>query len=399
MVNIKNSPNDLPPTANSQQPIIGLSLGMNRWIRAEAKDRDWRLLHLWYHNKKLPRYKLKGALIRDLPNSDIVVNLLKNKCKVVRLGNYPHPNDEKVLAILPDNTAAGHMAAEHFAQRGFNDVAFFANKPWSDAEILFESFNKKSNKLGMTVHLYQQSQKNKDISKELHLKRKQKEFQVWIKNIPKPVGLLAPGAWFAATYSSWIEEIGLNIPSEVAILSYGNKEDVCECSIPSISYIEINEEGLVHTACESLTKLIIGKQVPKKAIYVKSKKLVTLESTNMLATSDPLVAKTLKYMWENLHVQLSVEDIAKKVNLSSRHLERRFKKALGRTINVEYRRKRLEETKHLLLTSRLTIAEISKTIGFNSTAYLHRTFLKEFKISPAQYRNNRKSKIQKHTST
>jgi len=63
-----------------------------------------------------------------------------------------------------------------------------------------------------------------------------------------------------------------------------------------------------------------------------------------------------------------------------------FSNLLDRGMNEELRRKRLEEAKHLLNSTSLTIAGIAPLIGFRSTTYLHRTSRAAFGMTPAQYR-------------
>ena len=106
----------------------------------------------------------------------------------------------------------------------------------------------------------------------------------------------------------------------------------------------------------------------------------------MLATPDRKVAAALRYMWDHLDLDLSVEQIVAEVGLSRRQLTRRFRNALGRTFTEELLRKRLEEAKHLLRSTDLPIADLAPLVGFHSTTYLHRTFRKAFSLTPAQYR-------------
>jgi LacI family transcriptional regulator len=94
-------------------------------------------------------------------------------------------------------------------------------------------------------------------------------------------------------------------------------------------------------------------------------------------------------MWDHLDLELTVEDVAREIKISKRQLERRFRKALDRGVNEELNRKRLEEFRHLLLTTDLTITKLAPLIGFHSTTYLHRMFRSAYGMTPAQYRRER----------
>jgi len=114
--------------------------------------------------------------------------------------------------------------------------------------------------------------------------------------------------------------------------------------------------------------------------------VVERESTNVLATPDRAVAAALRYMWDHLDLDLSVEQIAGEVGMSSRQLARRFQQALDRTPTEELLRKRLVEAKHLLRSTDFSIADLAPMVGFRSTTYLHRTFREAFGLTPAQWR-------------
>jgi transcriptional regulator GlxA family with amidase domain len=91
-------------------------------------------------------------------------------------------------------------------------------------------------------------------------------------------------------------------------------------------------------------------------------------------------------MWDNLARDLSAEDVAHQMGLSHRQLTRRFRQALGRGINAEMRRKRLEEVARLLRSTKRTVADVASATGFHSSDYLHRTFRRAFHTTPRRYR-------------
>jgi transcriptional regulator GlxA family with amidase domain len=101
-----------------------------------------------------------------------------------------------------------------------------------------------------------------------------------------------------------------------------------------------------------------------------------------------VVAAALRYIWDWLHYDLSVDQIADEVGLSASQLQRRFQKALGRSVVQELLRKRLDEARHLLRTTDLSIADIAPKLGFHSDSYLYRSFRSAYGMTPAQYRKS-----------
>ncbi|MBT3296050.1 MAG: hypothetical protein HN919_05185 [Verrucomicrobia bacterium] len=52
--------------------------------------------------------------------------------------------------------------------------------------------------------------------------------------------------------------------------------------------------------------------------------VVARRSTDVLAVADPAVARAMRFMWDHLDQNLSVEDVAMQASVSRRKLERIF---------------------------------------------------------------------------
>jgi len=237
--------------------LVALALEADRQIRKEALARGWRMVNLFY--SPLPEGVVpRGALVTELPDAERVLGLRELGVPVVRLGNLPHPDDDKVPAVLPDHTAEGALAAQHFFERGFRDVGYFGRDPWSDAKVLFEGFEARAEALGMACHLYQSKEGARGESQEAKTQRRRREFAAWLREVPKPLGLLASGDWLAAVYCAWTAQSGLDVPGDIAVLSTGVHLDICESSMPTISSLDLDHAGRVRAACDLLERMMAG---------------------------------------------------------------------------------------------------------------------------------------------
>lgn len=86
-------------------------------------------------------------------------------------------------------------------------------------------------------------------------------------------------------------------------------------------------------------------------------------------------------------VNLSIETIADRVNLSSSHLRRLFKKATGSSIADHINKTRMEHAKNLLLHTKLSVASIADNVGYVNSTYFFTAFKKANGITPAEFRN------------
>ena len=343
--------------------------------------RDGSVIH--YYESVLPEaISPAGALIQSLPGSELVLELASRGCKMVRIGKAPNPEDASLPAVIPDMAAAGRMAAQHFAARGFRHVGFVGHDPWSLHKELHSSFDEAAKELALTSHLLQFRSNDTDAER----KNRPRRFVDWLRNIPAPVGLLAHNDKAAAGFSAWAIVAGIEVPAKMAVLGYGNAVSLCECNVPRISSIDPNRENEFRAACDLLHEMMEGAKPPRKPLMIPPAGICVRTSTDVLATSDPDVGAALRYMWNHLDLDLSVSQIVREVGATRRGLERAFQHELGRSIIAELRRKRLETFVELLKTTSLPIHEICKDTGFFTRDYLHRIFKKEFGMTPLKYR-------------
>jgi len=354
-----------------------------------ARERRWRLISLAKFEGNLPPdLDVRGALTSFLPTAEHVRALRKSGVPVVRVGSWPHPDDSDVPAVIPDHTVAGHLAAEHFAKRDFKHVACVGRDPWGDNQATYEGFAARAEELGCQCHLLREEAKVvEQLSSPLERWQwRREQFIEWIKSLPRPVGMLMFGDLQADRACHWALEAGLSVPADVAVLGMGNNAVMCDCATVPVSSIAHDSDGLAEIAVETLAQLLAGRSLEQTTIRVPPLGVVTRQSTDVLAASDPNVANALRFMWDHVAEDLSVDAIARHVGVSRRTLERAFERELGRGINSEFQRRRLEKARELLLLTDLKVTELAQALNFSSHNYFCRAFGKAYGISPARYR-------------
>lgn len=101
---------------------------------------------------------------------------------------------------------------------------------------------------------------------------------------------------------------------------------------------------------------------------------------------DEAIKKAQKFIEENFHQKITVDELASMFSLSRRNLERRFKKATSNTV-VEYiQRVKIEAAKMSLESSQENVNEVMYKVGYTDTKAFRTTFKKITGISPIQYR-------------
>jgi len=100
---------------------------------------------------------------------------------------------------------------------------------------------------------------------------------------------------------------------------------------------------------------------------------------------DDLIQKAQAMMEAN-YVKLSINNLADKIGISRRSLERRFKAATGETPIRYLHRLRVEAAKRIIETKNWSFDEIAYQVGYENSSYFRKIFTELCHISPKVYR-------------
>jgi transcriptional regulator GlxA family with amidase domain len=101
---------------------------------------------------------------------------------------------------------------------------------------------------------------------------------------------------------------------------------------------------------------------------------------------DPEVEAAVLLMEAHLDQPLGIAEIARRVGLSQRQLERLCRQHLGRTAKSFYLGLRLERARQLLIDSRSSVTDAAFGTGFESVAHFSRSFRRAFGHPPSAAR-------------
>ena len=99
-----------------------------------------------------------------------------------------------------------------------------------------------------------------------------------------------------------------------------------------------------------------------------------------------VLTETCKYVQENFHRPISIEELAANVSFSPSYFCKLFKRAANTTPAEYVISVRLSNAKLLLLETNLTISQIAEMCGFCDASYFSYYFKKSFGKTPLEYR-------------
>jgi YesN/AraC family two-component response regulator len=100
----------------------------------------------------------------------------------------------------------------------------------------------------------------------------------------------------------------------------------------------------------------------------------------------PVIKRAREYIHEHQAEELSLNQVAKAVNMSTFYFCKMFKKVAGINFTDYVARVRIEKSKNLLLNPNLRVSEIAFEVGFQSLTHFNRVFKKLLGQSPTDYR-------------
>lgn len=372
-----------PPHRN-----VLLSLGwyypaIHRGVAKFARDNSW---HLTADiDDPVPRnWKGDGVVALVGQKESFWNQLRKIKTPIVDLSES-RPKI-KLPRVTVDNKAIAALAAEYFINRGFSNFTFIHRWELGVSRARRDHFAKAVKQAGFESAVLSWGKEKGD--KEDDRQERHRWLRRRLAQLPKPNAVFCARDIEAVEVIEACEAAKIQSPDEVAILGVDNEEVICECLRCPLSSIALDWERVGFEGSRRLQDLMDGKPDSGKTIYIPPTQIVERMSTDGFAVSNPMVAKALLFIRENLEKQIQVVDILKHVSVSRTGLEKGFRESFPRAPMEELRRLRLDLAKQLLRTTDNSIVQVAFQSGFQTSHNLCRTFKREMNTTPVSYRKS-----------
>lgn len=213
----------------------------------------------------------------------------------------------------------------------------------------------------------------------------------FVMALPRPCGLFAANDEMGDFALETARECGIDVPSELAVLGIDNDELRCENAEPALSSVAPDFERSGELAIRLLARRMADPEAPFATESYGLKGVVRRQSTHILRTDDPCVARGVEYIRRSLAGGIRVPDVARAMGLNLRTAQMRFLSATGRTVDDEIRARRLARSRELLVSTDRSVADIAEECGYTDERALRYLFLRQLGTSPTQFRRqNRK---------
>jgi len=278
--------------------------------------------------------------------------------------------------VLADNAAVGRLAADHFHDRGLEQVAYLGTADQYYSRSRGDAFAARAAELGLHCDAFEPAQRDgydQDVAARLTV-------------LPKPAGLFAATDTLAQHAIDICHAAGLEVPDRVAVLGVDDDEQVCRLCHPQLSSIDHGTERIGYEAAALLDRLMRGEPPPAGPVIVPPVGVVERQSTDTLAIDDPGLRRAVRFIREQACEGIGVAGVLRAVPMARRTLEVRMRRVLGRTPQEEITRVQLERVKALLRDTDLPMPDIAARTGFSYPSRLSHVFRRVVGTTPTDFR-------------
>ncbi len=335
-------------------------------------------------------WHVDGLIVRSIPPATERILRASGVPFVASDLSEPSPPKEKDSCgdIRSQGEPIARMAATHLADRGLRHFAFcgFSRCKWSASrEKAFVGFLK-GRGFSCSAHHVDSAGWLKRTHWIENVGHEQPLMTRWLRALPKPVGVMACNDACGLEVLQACATAGLRVPDDVAVVGVDNDEMMCPLSTPPLSSVALDLEKAGFEAARILDHLMCRRRSRDHIVYVEPTHVVARRSSDFIAQEDPVLATALRMIRDHSQRGIGVPEVVESAGVPRRTLERRFARAVGRSIHGEITRNRIENAKRLLLETDLPCCNVGTAAGFGSLKSFTRAFRLAVRCTPARFR-------------
>ena len=360
--------------------------GAMQYIQVQRRWEIFSVLRGTFDVPPIPWPKCDGAIIAGVHG-----DLFDRICKQTRFpiscsGASPatHP-----YVVCMDDVTAGAKAAEHLLDcrlQSFACYGDFAIAPIHSIKRyrgFAEALARKGHSCAASPVTFP-----RDIPPKGEVQEHWPPLIAWLRELPKPVGILTMDDAFAHDLAAACQHADLGVPEHVAIIGVNNDDLLCVSAATPLSSVDPDFSRMGYGAARLLDRLLHGEKLNAADCHIllPPVRVVRRQSTDVLAVDDPDVADAVRFIREHACDPCSVNDVLRQVSVGRRRLERLFARKLGYSPATEIARVQIETAKQLLSRPEIKTAEVSDRCGFANPPSFTLAFTRVLGVTPSAYR-------------
>lgn len=277
----------------------------------------------------------------------------------------------KIAFADHQNREVGELGARKFLSLGkFRSFAFVAHpdKPdWSEERR--RGFSQELQKHGIAPLVLREA-----------------DFLVRLRELPRPVALMAAWDYKAVEVMESCREAGLRIPEDIAVIGVDADPLLCGFTNPPLTSIAPDFERLGYLAAAALDAMMSGRKLDRaNHVVCRPKGVVERESTRFLPPAEALLRRAQEIIARDAPKGLTARDLALRLGVSQQLLALRFRQFEKKSVRERIIEAKLDHVREMLQRTDRNFAAVARNCGFNSVNRLAHLFKERCGESLGEY--------------
>ena len=287
--------------------------------------------------------------------------------------------------VWNDNAAIGTMGAKHFLSLGtFSAYAFAHSRNGEPSSLArLKGFSDTLQRAGYS--LMPAFRANFHEGADAYMAA----MEGWLKKLPKPAAVMAAGDKIALRVLTAAARCGITVPKQLMVIGVDNDELLVSHTSPPLTSIHPGHFEMGFKAAAELERLMSARRCGTvRTTTVPPLMIAERESTRSTPPAVTLVARANAYIKQKKSLGITAADVAAHLGCSRELIDLRFREIEGQTLRTAIENYRMNEVKHLLMTTKRPIATIARQCGFKTASHLAHLFKLRNGITMQQFRED-----------
>ena len=315
----------------------------------------------------------------------------------LKMGRVPTVNvagslmDSSLVSVAADIEGRARVTVEHLHGAGYRNFLFVGWAQVDDSRHYREALARQLKPRGCRLLAIEcPTLWYRDSPSSLSDPKTDARIVKLLKKAAKPLAAVGLTDFIAARICRFAQQLGLDIPRQVAVVGHGDTTETRIAS-PPITTIRSDYERMGYEAARLLHRMIGGTRSASKNVRVTGAELIARLSTaganhhttrsNMQLALDLVRRKACE--------GIRIPEVAAQMHMSKRTFQSQFAEEVGHSVGEELRRVRLERAKELLATTDLSVTRIAGLAGYTDLTYFTKFFREQTGQTPTDFRRQR----------
>ncbi len=216
--------------------------------------------------------------------------------------------------------------------------------------------------------------------------RRLPEIRKFLTQPQLPRALFICADWLASEVIECIQDLGLSVPDDIALVGYDDALPYALTRIPLTTVrVDLRQSGRL--AVERLLfRLRNATQQIEPCQILTPPMLVVRASSVQLTPTTERWDFVVRYIQDHFRDDLSVQQVAGMLGLDANYFSHQFRRVFGKRFTDHVNQLRLQYACQLLLTTDGTIDNVAESAGFQSSNHFYALFKRSYRVSPHAYR-------------